>query len=97
MPDLNLDSEALRTEIEKIAGFWLDLGVGGFRLDAVKEFYTGNPKANIEFLSWFTGVVKERKEDAYLVGEAWLGISDYAQYYESGIDSLFNFAFADKG
>lgn len=96
MPDLNLDSEALRTQIEEITGFWLDMGVGGFRLDAVKEFYTGNPQANIAFLNWFTTMVKEQKEDAYLVGEAWLDMTDYAQYYESGIDSLFNFAFADK-
>lgn len=96
MPDLNLDSEAFRAEIEEIVQFWLDMGVGGFRLDAVKEFYTGNPQKNIEFLAWFTDVVRARKADAYLVGEAWLETSDYAKYYESGIDSLFNFAFADK-
>ncbi len=96
MPDFNLDSEALRAEIEEIAKYWLDMGVGGFRLDAVKEFYTGNPEKNIEFLGWFADVVKTQKADAYLVGEAWLEISDYAKYYESGIDSLFNFAFADK-
>ncbi|MDE6212437.1 MAG: alpha-amylase, partial [Lachnospiraceae bacterium] len=96
MPDLNLGSEALRGEIEKITEYWLDMGVGGFRLDAVKEFYTGNPQANIEFLNWFQESVKAQKADAYLVGEAWLDINSYAQYYESGIDSLFNFAFADK-
>ncbi len=96
MPDLNLDSEALREEIGKITKYWLDMGVGGFRLDAVKEFYTGNPQANIEFLNWFQESVKAQKADAYLVGEAWLDINSYAQYYESGIDSLFNFAFADK-
>ena len=96
MPDLNLDSEALRGEIEKITEYWLDMGVGGFRLDAVKEFYTGNPEANIAFLNWFQESVKAQKADAYLVGEAWLDINSYAQYYESGIDSLFNFAFADK-
>ena len=96
MPDLNLDSEALRGEIEKITKYWLDMGVGGFRLDAVKEFYTGNPEANVAFLNWFQESVKAQKADAYLVGEAWLDISSYAQYYESGIDSLFNFAFADK-
>lgn len=96
MPDLNLDSVALRSEIEEITKFWLDMGVGGFRLDAVKEFYTGNPKKNVEFLDWFTDMVKAQEADAYLVGEAWLEASDYAGYYESGIDSLFNFAFADK-
>lgn len=96
MPDLNLDCEALRTEIAQITDYWLDMGVGGFRLDAVKEFYTGAPGQNIDFLSWLTATVKEQKEDAYLVGEAWLELNEYAPYYESGIDSLFDFAFADK-
>ena len=96
MPDLNLDCEPLRTEIQSIAEYWLDMGVGGFRLDAVKEYYTGSPQANIDFLNWFQGIVRAKDEDAYLVGEAWLAMTDYAQYYSSGIDSVFNFAFADK-
>lgn len=95
MPDLNLDCEALRQEIAEITQYWLDMGVGGFRLDAVKEYYTGAPQANIDFLSWLDDTVKSQKEDAYLVGEAWLSMTDYAPYY-SGIDSLFDFAFADK-
>lgn len=96
MPDLNLDCEALREEITEITGYWLDMGVGGFRLDAVKEYYTGAPQSNIDFLAWLTNTVKSQKEDAYLVGEAWLSMTDYAQYYGSGIDSIFDFAFADK-
>lgn len=96
MPDFNLDCEALREEFAKITKYWLDMGVGGFRLDAVKEYYTGAPQSNIAFLSWLTETVKSQKEDAYLVGEAWLPMDDYAQYYESGIDSIFDFAFADK-
>ncbi|MCM1268853.1 MAG: alpha-amylase family glycosyl hydrolase [Bacteroidales bacterium] len=96
MPDLNLDCEALRMEIAGITKYWLDMGVGGFRLDAVKEYYSGAPQANIDFLSWLTETVKSQKADAYLVGEAWLDQADYAKYYESGIDSIFDFAFADK-
>ncbi|MCM1122289.1 MAG: alpha-amylase family glycosyl hydrolase [Eubacterium sp.] len=96
MPDLNLDCEALKSEIAEITKYWLALGVGGFRLDAVKEYYSGAPQANIEFLSWLTDEVKSQKEDAYLVGEAWLPMTEYAPYYESGIDSVFDFAFADK-
>lgn len=96
MPDLNLDCETLREEIAKITQYWLDMGVGGFRLDAVKEYYTGAPQANIAFLAWLTEIVKSQKQDAYLVGEAWLAMEDYAKYYESGIDSIFDFAFADK-
>jgi glycosidase len=95
MPDLNLDCEALKEEIQDITQYWLDMGVGGFRLDAVKEYYSGAPASNIEFLSWLNTTVKSQKEDAYLVGEAWLSMTDYAQYYKSGI-SLFDFAFADK-
>lgn len=94
MPDLNLGCDALRCEIEDITKYWLDMGVGGFRLDAVKEYYSGDTQKNVDFLRWFTDVVKSQKEDAYLVGEAWLNINEYAKYYESGMDSLFNFAFA---
>ena len=94
MPDLNLDCEALRGEIEDITRYWLDMGVGGFRLDAVKEYYTNSVQDNIDFLSWLTDIVKKQREDAYLVGEAWLNLNAYSQYYESGIDSLFDFNFA---
>lgn len=94
MPDLNLDSQALRGEIEDICKYWLDMGVGGFRLDAVKEYYTESIPDNVAFLSWLTDAVKAEKEDAYLVGEAWLDINGFSQYYASGIDSLFNFSFA---
>jgi len=96
MPDLNLDCQALREEIAHITQYWLDMGVSGFRLDAVKEYYSGAPQSNIEFLSWLTDTVKSQKKDAYLVGEAWLAMEEYAKYYESGIDSIFDFAFADK-
>lgn len=94
MPDLNLGCEALRAEIEAITKYWLDMGVGGFRLDAVKEYYTEGQQENIDFLKWLTKTVKSQKEDAYLVGEAWLNINEYSRYYASGMDSLFNFAFA---
>jgi maltose alpha-D-glucosyltransferase / alpha-amylase len=33
-PDLNTDNPAVREEIQKIAMFWLGLGVSGFRIDA---------------------------------------------------------------
>ena len=96
MPDLNLANENLRQELQNIAYYWLDMGVSGFRLDAVKEFYSDQTEANVAFLTWYNDMVKSHKEDAYLVGEAWVSISTYKQYYESGIDSFFNFRFADQ-
>ena len=83
-------------EFTQITKFWLDLGVDGFRLDAVKEFYTGADEKNIQVLTWFNDMVKAQKEDAYLVGEAWNDSSVYAKYYQSGMDSFFDFAYADS-
>ena len=93
MPDLNLDSENVRAEIQKIMNFWLtDCNVDGFRLDAVTSYYTGNVDKNVEFLSWLNTEAKKIKPSAYIVGEAWVG-SDYLidRYYESGCDSFFLF------
>jgi len=97
MPDLNLFNENLRAEFEQIVDFWFERGVSGFRLDAVKEFESDDTTKNVEILTWFNDMVKSKKTDAYLVGEAWADVSVYSQYYASGMDSLFDFQFADSG
>lgn len=97
MPDLNLDSEAVRGEIDEIVAFWLDKGIAGFRLDATTSYYTGDDAKNIAFMEWLTSCVKEKKPDAYLVGECWANSQLYSSYYASGMDSFFNFGFADQG
>ena len=103
MPDLNLDSEAVRDEIRKILSFWLEEGVDGFRLDAVTYYYTGNDEQNIRFLNWVKDTVDESAADLadaggsfspYIVCEAWIDQSLYAAYYASGVDSMFDFAYA---
>jgi len=96
MPDLNLFNENLRKEFEEIIGFWLDKGVAGFRLDAVKEFESDDTEKNVAILTWFNDMVKAKKADAYIVGEAWSTANVYAKYYASGIDSLFDFQFGDS-
>ena len=95
MPDLNLNSEAVRAELEEIVSFWLDLGVDGFRLDAAKEFVSGATEANIEILTWFNDMVKAKKSDAFIVAEVWTDLSTYSQYYASGV-SCFNFSFGNS-
>lgn len=92
MPDLNLDSEAVRAEITAIIDFWLnECGVDGFRLDAVTSYYAADVEKNVAFLRWFNDTAKALKPDCYLVGEAWAGLSTIAEYYESGLDSFFLF------
>lgn len=93
MPDLNWDNEEIKREFEEIAKYWIqDIGVGGFRLDAVKEYYSGNTPANVEVLRWFSDYVKSIDPDVYVVGEAWSG--DYYEYLASGMTSAFDFSYA---
>ena len=90
MPDLNLTNPEVKKEIESILDYWLDFGVGGFRLDAARHYIENNDDANIEILRWFNNYVKSKNPDAYIVGEVWDGDS-YKKYYKSGVDSFFNF------
>lgn len=95
MPDLNLDSVNVKSEIRDIMAFWLNKGFDGFRLDAVTSYYTGNDPKNIEFLSWLNTTAKEIKSDCYIVGECWIeNDAKISQYYTSGIDSFFLFTSA---
>ena len=96
MPDLNLTTPEVRQELKDVIDFWLDRGVDGFRLDAVTSYFTDNREAGIEFTRWLTQTAKERNPSAYIVGEAWADQYTYAQFYKSGIDSLFDFAFAGR-
>lgn len=96
MPDLNLENEDVRHEFEDIVKFWLDKGVGGFRLDAVKEFVSGNTDKNVEILKWFAEYCKSVKPDCYLVGEEWDNFSTYVKYYDSGMPSIFGYELATQ-
>jgi alpha-amylase len=93
MPDLNLDNAALRAEIEEIVKFWLDKGVSGFRLDAPMHYYEQNAAKNAEFLTWLEETCDKYNPDTYLVGEVWSDGGVILEHYK-GIDSLFNFPFA---
>ena len=95
MPDLDLENEAVLAEIRAIMQFWFDKGVAGFRLDAAKEFYSGQISRNVQVLNWIQTTAAELKEDAYLVAEVWEDFGAITRYYESQITSLFNFAFGN--
>ena len=63
MPELLLNNTAVREEITSISKFWLDRGVKGFRLDAAGHFFETHPE-NIDFLGWFSDMVKSYKPDS---------------------------------
>lgn len=96
MPDWNLSYEGTRDYFADVTKFWLDRGVDGFRLDAVKYFSDAHTDGK-EFLHWFYTMAQGIKSDVYMVGEDWDDAGNVYEMYESGIDSLFNFKFAGSG
>lgn len=98
-PDLNLKHPDVIAEMKKMAKFWLDKGVAGFRLDAVRFVIENGPDAQadvaetIDYWRDFNAFVKSVKPDAYLVGEAWVDIPVAAKYWGDGkgLDQGFDF------
>lgn len=93
MPEWNLNSKKTRDEFTKIAKFWLDRGVAGFRLDACK-YFSNSTTDGTEFLNWFYTTCQEINPDVYMVGETWDSDATIQELYESGIDSQFAFKFS---
>lgn len=96
MPDLNWECAAMREDVKNVMQFWLDKGAAGFRVDAAKEFYTGNISKNVEVMSWLQETATSIKPDAYLVAEVWEpGYKIIESYYESNFTSIFNYPFGN--
>jgi maltose alpha-D-glucosyltransferase/alpha-amylase len=77
-PDLNTENPQVRTEIQRIMGYWLELGVSGFRVDAVPfVIESSEPRRtrrkrtmHYEYLSDFRDFLQWREGDGILLGEA---------------------------
>ncbi|MFJ6198509.1 alpha-amylase family protein [Micromonospora sp. NPDC092111] len=102
-PDLNIDNPKVREEIKKITSFWLQLGVAGFRMDAVpfiiERTEPGNPDSpkDFEFLTDLRQHVQWRRGDAVLLAEANVEPDQLPVYFGDGsgsgnrIHMLFDF------
>jgi trehalose synthase len=100
-PDLNIGNPRVRQEIAKVVGFWLELGVDGFRVDAVPFLLeTGGISGDVtldphDFLRDLRSFIARRRGDAVLLGEVNLPADELPQYF-GGVDGdevqlLFNF------
>lgn len=99
MPEFNFDSSFTYTKIKEVIDFYMasDINVDGFRLDAVKYYDLNNTTHNVEILNAITKMVKDNKEDGYVVGECWDSNSVIKQYYGSNADSYFYFPSSGNG
>ncbi len=100
-PDLNMDNPAVREEVMRVLGFWLELGVSGYRVDAVPfVIETTTPggsqgELHFEYLSEFREFVGLRSGDAVLLGEANVLPKETRPFFRSrsgdGLHLMFNF------
>jgi maltose alpha-D-glucosyltransferase/alpha-amylase len=101
-PDLNIANPAVREEIARIVGFWLQLGVSGFRVDAVPflielEGIEGAPSVDPHrYLKDLRSFVQRRTGEAILLGEVNLPPKQQREFFgdEDGdeLNLVFNFS-----
>ncbi len=101
-PDLNIENPQVQEEISRTLGFWLELGVSGFRVDAVpfmfaKDDVPGKPDAfdPIQFLGDVRNFVNRRVGDAVLLGEVNVAYKDQKAFFGGsdgdGLNMQFDF------
>jgi maltose alpha-D-glucosyltransferase/alpha-amylase len=75
-PDLNTSNPDLQAELLKIMGFWIELGVSGFRMDAVpfvistKGAQVKAPRQQFNMLRTFREFLQWRAGDSIILAEA---------------------------
>ena len=98
-PELNAANPRVREEVKKIAAFWLQLGVAGFRLDAapfvieLTEPDNPNPPKDFDYLRELRELMSWRKGDTLVLAEANAEPAELTEYFGSGdrLPMLFNF------
>ena len=99
-PDLNTANPYVQAEILKIMGFWIQLGVTGFRMDAVpfviaeKGADVTKPKEQYEMLRRFREFLQWRLGESIILAEANVVPKENVKYFgEDGerMQMMFNF------
>lgn len=86
-PDLNWENPHLRQEIYQMMNFWIDKGIGGFRMDVIdtigklpdQEITSNGPKLH-DYLQEMNQSTFGNK-DLMTVGETWGATTDIAKLY----------------
>jgi trehalose synthase len=101
-PDLNIENPKVQEEISRTLGFWLELGVSGFRVDAVpflfaKDAVPGKPDPfdPQQYLGDVRNFVTRRVGDAVLLGEVNVPYKDQLAFFGGpdgdGLNMQFDF------
>lgn len=96
-PDLNFDNPDVQQEMLKVASFWMDKGISGFRADAVPYLFerehtsSENLPETHEYLKRLRAHMDEHHPDAILLAEANQLPHEVAEYLGNGDE--FHMAF----
>ena len=98
MPDLNHRNPAVTQAMLDAAAFWLDLGVDGFRVDAIQHVIESedgviaNAPENLAWVRDFNAALRARHPGAFIVGETWTSTPAIAAYHrDAALDMSFNY------
>lgn len=84
-PDLNIANPDVRDEIARTIGFWLELGISGFRVDAVPFLIEPPEGVDIgdphEFLRDLRRFLQRRSSEAVMLGEVNLPYDEQLEYF----------------
>src|SRR5690348_4551168 len=98
-PDLNYDNPEVQEAMLNVLRFWLDLGIDGFRLDAVPYLFEreGTNGENLpethEYLKRVRAEIDARYPDRVLLAEANQWPADVVQYFGDGDECHMAFHF----
>ncbi|MFC6089825.1 alpha-amylase family protein [Saccharothrix lopnurensis] len=83
-PDLNVANPAVRDEIARVMGFWMELGLSGFRVDAV-PFLLEAPVEALpdphDYLGDLRAFLSRRNGEAVLLGEVNLPYTETMRFF----------------
>jgi trehalose synthase len=89
-PDLNVANPAVRDEIARVMGFWMELGLSGFRVDAV-PFLLEAPIEALpdphDYLGDLRAFLSRRNGEAVLLGEVNLPYTETMKFF-GGADGV---------
>ena len=98
-PDLNWENEELRNKIYDMMNFWIDKGIGGFRMDVIElvgkipdEKITSNGPKLHEYIKEMNKKTFGDK-DLLTVGETWGATIEIAKQYSNPDDSELSMVF----
>ncbi|MCO5997204.1 alpha-amylase family protein [Actinoallomurus rhizosphaericola] len=99
MPDLDITKPEVRDEMNKILGFWLELGISGFRVDSlpfmIETVGTDCRDNPVSFLRSMVEFLERRRGDAIFLGEANVSPEEQQRYFGldggEGVQMLFDF------